>query len=239
MKRIFLAVWLLIPLAGVIYHLSAGEHHQKMDVIGDHLRTAQSLAQKSEWSEAVGEFEKALEELPEDADSERRELRLEVALAKMNAAGLPEAHEDLKKLLDELNDQEVKAPGDEAFEDRVRESLASAQYYITWLMRLEGLPREEWEPEIESSRQNYRLLAERAQQAGDSRAEARQLENLEASIRLARLELTDLQGLPIPSPCKCCCSGQCRARRQGPPKTGQTKDARGATAGPPADGKGS
>jgi tetratricopeptide (TPR) repeat protein len=239
MKKIFLAVWVLIPLAGVIYHLSAGERHRKMDVTGDHMQSAQSLLQKSEWTGAVGELEKALEELPDDADAVRRELRLELALAKMNDGGLPEAHEELKKLLDELNRSEADSTVDQSFEERVRESLASAQYYMTWLMRLEGLPREEWEPEIESSRQNYRLLAERAQLAGDRHEEVSQLENLEASIRLARLELTDLQGLPIPKPCKCCCSGQCRARREGPPKTGQTKDARGASAGPPADGKGS
>jgi tetratricopeptide (TPR) repeat protein len=239
MRKTFLVVWILIPLAGVIYHLSAGERHRTMDVVGDHLQSAQSLVQKSEWSEAVAEFEKALEKLPDDADAMRREIRLELALAKMNDGGLPEAHVELKKLLDELNGPEAKGSVDRKFEDRVRESLASAQYYMTWLMRLEGIPRDEWEPEIESSRQNYRLLAERAQAAGDYQDEANQLENLEASIRLARLELTDLQGLPIPKPCKCCCSGQCRARREGPPKTGQTRDARGATAGPPADGKGS
>ena len=44
-----------------------------------------------------------------------------------------------------------------------RGALANAQYYTTWLMRLEGLPREEWQPEIEASRQNYKLLAERAE----------------------------------------------------------------------------
>jgi len=239
MKKISLVVWVLIPLAGMIYHLSAGERHRTMDVVGDHLQSARTLVQKSDWSAAAGEFEKALEKLPDDADAMRRELRLELALAKMNDGGLPEAHEELKKLLDELNRSEKKVSGDHKFEHRVRESLANAQYYMTWLMRLEGLPREEWEPEIESSRQNYRLLAERAQKAGDRQEETSQLENLEASIRLARLELTDLQGLPIPKPCKCCCSGQCRARREGPPKTGQTRDARGASAGPPADGKGS
>ena len=38
---------------------------------------------------------------------------------------------------------------------------------ITWLMRLEGHSREEWEPEIEAARQTYRLLAERADASGD------------------------------------------------------------------------
>ena len=70
---------------------------------------------------------------------------------------------------------------------------------MTWLMRLEGLSRDEWEPEIESARQNYRMLAETAESSGKSEQAKKQRENLEASIRLARLDLTDLQGLPLPN----------------------------------------
>ena len=49
-----------------------------------------------------------------------------------------------------------------------REAYANAQYYWTWLMRVEGYTREEWEPEVEVARQTYRLLAERADDRGDS-----------------------------------------------------------------------
>jgi hypothetical protein len=77
-------------------------------------------------------------------------------------------------------------------------------------MRLEGAPREEWEPEIEASRQNYKLLAEdptskctsagAACDKGDEQvASVRAAENLESAIRLERMSLTDLQGLPLPS----------------------------------------
>lgn len=199
MKKWYILLWLMLPVVAVGYHFAAGEQHQKMDAIGGHLRTARSLAQGNQWSDAVDEFEKALEALPDDADSTRRELRLELAQAKMNASRLPEAHEDLKKLLDESLAKSDPQPGDAEFQDRVRESLASSQYYMTWLMRLEGQPREEWEPEIESARQNYRLLAERADETRRVDQKKTQLENLEASIKLARLDLSDLQGLPIPS----------------------------------------
>lgn len=236
MKKLLLAFWIALPVLGVVYHLAAGERHRRMDAIGDHLRDARSLVQRSECSIAAIEFEKALEDIPDDADNLRRDVRLELAQAKLNGTGLPEAHEDLKKMLDELISPDAKGVIDVAFENRVRESLASSQYYMTWLMRLEGLSKADWGPEIESARQNYRLLAERA---GDGAEEKTQLENLEASIRLARLEMTDLQGLPIPSPCKCCCSGQCRARREGKKGGPKTKDARGASAGKPADGQGS
>ncbi len=199
MKKWLISIWMMLPLVALGYHFAVGETHQQMDAIGGHLRTARSLALQTQWSAAVAEFETALESLPEDADSTRRELRLELAQAKMNASRLPEAHEDLKKLLDEMLAKTEHQPDDAEFENRVRESLASSQYYMTWLMRLEGLPRDEWEPEIESARQNYRLLAERADETGRSDQKKTQLENLEASIKLARLDLSDLQGLPIPS----------------------------------------
>ena len=80
-----------------------------------------------------------------------------------------------------------------------RGALANAQYYTTWLMRLEGLSREEWEPEIEASRQNYKLLAEHAEEAGDEAAAEQARSDLESSIRLARMDLDELQGLPLPS----------------------------------------
>jgi tetratricopeptide (TPR) repeat protein len=195
-RRFWLALW-LVPLAAVtVFHFAAAQPFRRMDTIGDHVQSARNLLKQEQYSPAVAEFDKALEVLPDDSMELRRELQLEQAQAKMNASRLPEAHGDLKKLLDELLDEDDAT---EDFENRVRESLASSQYYMTWLMRLEGLSRDEWEPEIESARQNYRLLAERATDAGNAKESKTQLENLESSIRLARLDLTDLQGLPLPS----------------------------------------
>jgi hypothetical protein len=66
-------------------------------------------------------------------------------------------------------------------------------------MRLEGAPREEWEPEIEASRQNYKLLAEDKSLSRDGELVSLAAENLESAIRLERMSLSDLQGLPLPS----------------------------------------
>jgi hypothetical protein len=66
-------------------------------------------------------------------------------------------------------------------------------------MRLEGQGREVWEPEAESARQNYKMLAEDAAKKGDAPAVRKHREDLEASIRLARMDLSELQGLPLPS----------------------------------------
>jgi hypothetical protein len=64
---------------------------------------------------------------------------------------------------------------------------------MTYLMKLEGLPASEWEPEIEAARQEYKLLAQ------TSSNKEKHLNDLEAAIRLARAEPTELYGLPIPS----------------------------------------
>jgi hypothetical protein len=76
-----------------------------------------------------------------------------------------------------------------------RQALARSQFYMTWLMRLEGLDREQWEPEIEAARQNWRLLAE---QAKDDKVAVQHRTDLEAAIKLERMEIEDLQGLPLP-----------------------------------------
>lgn len=237
MRKTLLVVWLIIPLAGFLYHLSAGEAHGRMDQVGSHLQSGRNLARQAQWTRASQQLQKALELLPDDADELRRTLRLELAQAQIHGAGLPEAGEDLKKLLAEVTADDTQ-PVDPKFTAQVREALASSQYYLTWLMRLEGLPETDWKPEIESARQNYRLLAEQAESAGSSSEVTRQLENLEAAIRLEQMALTDIQGLPIPKPCQNCCS-KCRSRRPSPKMGKQKSDARGASAGKPADGEGS
>ena len=79
---------------------------------------------------------------------------------------LPEANAALRELVDQIEDDKSADP---KLRDEAREALANAQYYMTWLMRLEGLGAEEWEPEIESARQTYRLLAEQDEARGDPR----------------------------------------------------------------------
>ena len=66
-------------------------------------------------------------------------------------------------------------------------------------MRLEGLPRSEWEPEIDAARQTYKMLASQSVAAGNEQFAKRHQEDLESVIKLARTDLSDLQGLPLPS----------------------------------------
>jgi hypothetical protein len=114
----------------------------------------------------------------------------------MHAKQLSVANEELQTLVAELKDD---AKADKNLLAEARSAYANSQYYLTWLMRLEGLTRDVWEPEIEAARQTYRLLAEESHAAGDAVSAKKHREDLESSIRLARMDLSELQGLPLPS----------------------------------------
>ena len=99
-------------------------------------------------------------------------------------------------------------------------------------MRLEGASTDEWTVQAENARQHFRLLAEEKLKTDAGAAKPHQ-EDLEATIRLARMDLSELQGLPLPTFCKGCknvsqkCRGQCESKSQKPAEKEQ-KDARGA-----------
>ena len=82
----------------------------------------------------------------------------------------------------------------EALAARVREGTKAEQAVESgW----EG-PAREWEPEVESARQTYRMLAEQAEERGDKTSADKHREDLESTIRLSRMDLAQLQGLDLP-----------------------------------------
>ncbi len=196
MRILILLAWLLVPVAVAAYHLGPGQERMVLDDAALAISNAQGHVDQQQWAPAVKCYDTALNLLPAEKVSQRRRLRLERAKAKMMNKGLPEAHEELIALVDNLQEDEGADPKLLA---ESRAALANSRYYITWLMRLEGLSRDEWEPEIEASRQTFRALAEESVESGDQEAAARYRADLESSIRLARMDLTDLQGLPLPS----------------------------------------
>lgn len=196
MNKGLLAFWLVLPLGAWAYHEGPGQDGLTLDKVDLLVREAHTFAEAERWTDAVEKYDEALVELPSDLVEESWRIRLERDKARMLSAKLPAAHRDLQDLVGEMLEDGTADP--DLF-DETRAALASSQYYLTWLMRLEGLPREEWEPEIEAARQTYRLLAERAQESGNDEQKAQRLEDLESAIRLARMELTELQGLPLPN----------------------------------------
>jgi hypothetical protein len=210
MRRLLLFVWCLLPVGAAAYHFGPGQKEVRADraaacaARGDAAaKAARETAAKDGddaarplWSDAEAAYAEALEALPPGRTAESRALRLERAKSQMFVSQLPDARHDLGALVDELTADPTTDP--KLLSD-ARSALANAQYYSTWLMRLEGAAREEWEPEIDASRQNYKLVAEQSESAHDPKLAAESRENLESAIRLARAELTDLQGLPLPS----------------------------------------
>ena len=197
LRILILTGWLLLGVAGAVAHLvGPGVERQKVDTAAAHLRAAEAAALAGDYALAVERYNDALTALPEGRAAESRKIRLERAKAQMLSKQLPDAHADLTGLVDELA---ADAAADPKLLADARSTLANSQYYLTWLMRLEGLGRDAWEPEVESARQTYKLLAEEAEKRGDAPAAKKHREDLESAIRLARMDLSDLQGLPLPS----------------------------------------
>ena len=196
MKKWILSLWLVIPALAVAYHYGPGQRGLLMDEAGLMVAAANHYALGEDWGKTIELCEKTLETLPEEEVQLRRRVVLEKAKAQMMASQLPDARNSLVSLMDEIaSDANVSS----AFKNEVRQSLASSEFYMTWLMRLEGLSRSEWEPHVESARQHYKRLAESAAGNGQSREAIQHRKDLESTVRLARMDLGDLQGLPLQS----------------------------------------
>lgn len=234
MRALLVSAWLFVGLAGVIFHLGPGQELEKQDVLSRNLRQARLNVEAEKWADAIDYFDDAIAGLSDKQVDLHRQLRLEKAKAQMMDSQLPEARLALESLMDEI--MESGEPTS-ALAQETRLALASSQYYVTWLMRLEGVGREEWEPEIEAARQNYRILSEMAEQGTDASAAEKRREDLEAAVRLARMDLSELQALPLPCQCKGCQSGKCRGKKPGKPKDGPPST--GASFPPPSEADGS
>jgi hypothetical protein len=195
MRKLAVITWLLIPLVAGAYHYGPGQNQLVLDEVDILVSEADTDVANGDHAAAATRYDEAVQLLPDEQQQTIRRLRLERDKAWMLSKKLPEAHSDLAQLLEEISKDESVDP---ALARDVRATLANSQYYLTWLMRLEGRPEEDWQPTIEASRQSFRMLAESA--GTDSPEEQQQhTEDLESAIRLARMDLKDLQGLPLPS----------------------------------------
>lgn len=239
--RLFLILcWLTLPLLAWAYHVGPGQEQLAKDDASRLVQQATFKANQNEFGDAAALYAEAMTELPGENASpgdNKTQAAVQLAMAKsqMESGKLPEARVALQTLVDELENQ---TETDSELADDARRTLAASQYYMTWLMRLEGLPAEEWEPEVEASRQNYRLLAENSQ-SKNGQVDPQRSQDLESAIRLARMDLSELQALKIPSQCKGCCSGQCNKPGRKQAKKPSKKKGAGSNLGPLPDGSGS
>lgn len=227
-KTLLISVWLLIPVILLAYHYGPGQSRLAMDRAARKIAEARALEAEQNWEAAAQVWGEALAATPQEKTGPRLQLRLAQARVRMYTGELPEAIEDMETLLTEA--RRDRAEG--GLQREIRGTLAGAQYYAGWLMRLEGAAAEEWLLPVESARQHFRLLAEESK---DPKGSADYEKNLEATIRLERMDLSELQGLPLPKFCSGCknVSQKCRSQREGKceskgEKKEEKKDARGA-----------
>lgn len=228
-RTILIILWLLVPALLLAYHYGPGQTRLAQDQAARAIADARTLEATEDWVGAVDAWDDALALLPESSREARTQVRLAHARARMHSGELPEAIDAMETLLDDANGQ---VPG--ALTDEIRSTLATANYYAGWLMRLEGAPAEEWLMPVESARMHFRMLAEA--KSGQPETMASFQKNLEATIRLAQMDLSELEGLPLPKFCQGCknVSQKCRSQRQakcenpGENEPKEKKDARGA-----------
>jgi hypothetical protein len=193
MKILLITLWCLLPIGLAAFHFGPGQDLLKLDDTEALLRDARQAVADENWPEAITAYQDALAQLPAGKEDLAYRIRLETSKAMMLNSQLPAAREDLAGLVTDLNDDQSAPP---ALRDEARAALANARYYMTYLMKLEGLPDSAWEPEIEAARQEYKLLAT---SATDTTLAQRSADDLEAAIRLARMDPSELYGLPIPN----------------------------------------
>lgn len=231
-KKILIYCWLLMPVVLLAYHYGPGQARLAQDEAARLITSAEKLVASEDWANAIAAYTDALAKIPATDAESRWKLRLAQSKARIHLGELPEAISDMDGLLTEMEKNNAPA----SLQEDVRTELATAEYYAAWLMRLEGAPIDEWTIQTESSRQHFRLLAEEKMKTDPAGARKHQ-ENLEAVIRLARMDLSDLEAMPLPKQCKGCknvsqkCRGQCQSKGKKPSDKGEKKDARGASSG--------
>jgi hypothetical protein len=228
MKTAFFLIWLAIPLVWLGWHYGPGQEYLKLDASD---RAVKEALTATTLEDRLKSWDVATSALPPSEINQIRRLRLARAQMQASNRQMADAGRDLDALYNEMKDDPASEP---EVLHRVEEDLAGIKYAMTWIMRLEGRSQEDWEPEIESARQHFRLLAEKS-----PKDDARWQRNLELSIRLGRVDLLELQGQPLPEKMQGTGSGR---PAKGPGKKGPPKgeeDSRGAGGAQAIDATGS
>ena len=222
-RRILTTLWLLLPVAALVWHLQIGRRHLAADRAAEEVAVAQAAVQRGDHREAATRFAAAVAALPVGHPG-RDTLEVAQATQTVAAGSIAEGLEALEGLVARL-----ASGADRSLADDARAELAGAHYHAAWRMRLEGAASDEWLIEAEAARQHYRLLAETAPEAEAA------TRNLESTVRLERMDLSELQGLKLPTSCKNCCDSLSQRRRkqrqsrnqdQSPQKKEGTQDVR-------------
>ena len=131
-KNLLIFLWALAPVALLALHLGPGQAGIAREEARASIQAALDFEADEQWQQAIDAYNDALAALPETETTKRQQLQLARANARIHVGELPEAMFAMERLLVETAEGE-----DRELEAKVRASLASAQYYTGWLMRLE------------------------------------------------------------------------------------------------------
>lgn len=182
----------------------------------------------AKWKEVADSLTHVRDTLGQAAPTESRKIRWAQARATVRSGDIWGGINELEALIEEI-EQDPK--GDEALVTSSREELATAYYYGARLLRLSGMPAQEWMIESGKARQQFRYLAENTSEGEVSTdVQTNYQRNLELVLNLEQSTLVDLQGKAMPkdSPKSCCDSkrnSNCKKKGNRPPNQ---KDGRGA-----------
>ena len=206
--RAAVVFWLALPLAAVWWHMGPGEKSYAREKAAGLIAQGEASAEVGDWLRAAQQYDAALGHLPAEDVAERQQVSVAQAAALVQAGNLVDGQDKLQALVVDL---ENGAAVESETLETARHELATASYYTAWMMRLEGASREEWLPECERARQQFRMLAETSAEAGEEESATRVFEeNLEATIRLEQMDLSELRALPPP----CNCNGNCSQKKR-------------------------
>ena len=211
MRKLLAVLWLLVPVGLIAYHYGPGQDKLARDRAARQISLARAAEASENYRAAYDAYAKALQDIPETDQETRLLTRLAQAKTRMYLGELPEAMEDAEQILLDAIDADAPIK----LVDQVRSTAGSMHYYVAWLMRLEGAETAEWTEQTEMARQHFRLLAEESP-VRDAVATPGHQANLEATVRLARMDLSELKGLPLPKECNGNgnCSGKCRKQKE-------------------------
>jgi hypothetical protein len=222
----WIIAWFCCPLAILAFHWGPGQRWLDRDLAERQADAADVSFHKHDFQDAAAYYAAAALKLPADDDARRRTLDLAQGSALVRAGDIVEGQELLEKTLREL---EEAGAGDSPLGIATRHELAASSYYAAMIMRLEGGAPEDWKPEAERARQQFRLLAEQAEsqsltavgvEQGNPQSSANQListvmqQNLEATIRLEQMDLSELLARPLPKNCPNCKKNLCQRKRK-------------------------
>lgn len=220
MRAWLIMIWLMIPI-GMAYHWFSpqGVERRRRDAITGilddaraNVRAASQTGDTDEagrlLAEARGLYEEAIEKLPASQANRiyRNQMNLEKAAVVIRQGSVEEGLQEIQSLMEALRGKQW--PDD--YEDNFRAAAAAGIYQSAAAMRLMGYGRSEWVRVADDARQQYCMLSEK--HGGEEMETSHSLKkNLEESIRLVRMDLSTLDGDPLPEPPR---QGQSKSKKK-------------------------